>query len=183
MTTIAYDGTSVSVDSLVTSDGFKEGHYRKWRKLPNGDYVFGAGNWEDVARIFEAMLAEEEPDEDLWESAIIVTLDTMGRVWEQYNSPRRERRRAVWAYGSGREFALGALEAGATSAQAVAIAKKYNTGTGGPVKTVHAKRLAKEKKPTAAQRVYPNEVVENDNYGSLLSDVFRGEPGFTVVKY
>src|ERR1700749_3656078 len=136
MTTIAYDGTSVSVDSLVTSDGFKEGHYRKWRKLPNGDYVFGAGNWEDVTRIFEAMLAEEEPDEDLWESAIIVTLDTAGRVWEQYNSPRRERRRAMWAYGSGREFALGALEAGATSAQAVAIAKKYNTGTGGPVKTV-----------------------------------------------
>ncbi len=56
------------------------------------------------------------------------------RVWDQEGQFEPIRRR-FWAVGCGTELAVGAMEMGATAAQAVAVAIKYNCYCGGKIVT------------------------------------------------
>ncbi|MGZ9074164.1 MAG: hypothetical protein ACXW13_00140 [Burkholderiaceae bacterium] len=53
------------------------------------------------------------------------------------DAPFASKARAPFAMGSGGPYALGALAAGASAFDAVRIAAKYDTGTGGKINVMH----------------------------------------------
>lgn len=147
MTVIAYDGQSMSVDSLLTDGDLRAGMVRKFRHLPDGSVVFCTGNWDAAQTIFDALERGEVPDASLFSDATIVTLDARGQVWEQNNYPRKSRIAKPWAWGSGGDLAIGALYAGASSRQAAQIAAKLDTACGGKIWTFGEPQRPRETEP------------------------------------
>lgn len=135
MTIIAYDRKAVSVDSLISSGNIRAGSAEKFIALPQGGYAFACGDWGASRSIFMALLASETPDASHYSDCTIITIDNNGKVWEQDGCPHKEPVRRAWAWGSGRELALGALLAGASSKKAAEIAAKYDSTCGGTVHT------------------------------------------------
>jgi len=137
MTTIAICGDEIAADSQGT--GGCEGVYLSYNKLFRiGNSWFGfTGNAVEVS-IFKEILdgsCDKIPEElDLH----IVELPDKGKPTSWYLSKGRLlecplSNKGFHATGSGRDYALGALEMGATAKQAVEIAKKRCPYTGGKV--------------------------------------------------
>ena len=136
MTVIAYDHKrrTISVDSAVTAGDIRAGKMTKYVHLPDGGMAFGAGSWVQIKRIFAALKQSETPEPDLFTDCTIILMRN-GNVYEMDGSPDREKVTRSWAWGTGRELALGALLAGADSATAAGIAAKLDVYCGGPINT------------------------------------------------
>lgn len=142
MTTIVYRDGVLAADSLATMGDTKiHGRYMKIRRI--GDHLVGTAGSVADSENFIIWLKSGDVDVPPPKgnySALIV--DPRGRVREIENGsvlpvPRGAK---FFAIGSGAPYALGALYAGATAAEAVKIAAKIDTNTGLPVKTL---KLAK----------------------------------------
>lgn len=141
MTTICYRDGVLASDSLVTLGSTKvHGSYQKIRRIDG--YLVGTAGSVAACQAFVDWLrmgGEDDTPPKGEYGALIV--DTKGKVREIENGsilpvPRGAK---FFALGSGGPYALAAMYAGASAAEAVKIAAKIDTNTGLPIKTLKVK--------------------------------------------
>lgn len=144
MTTIAFDGRYLAADSLVTTGGTVMGFAKKLRladggKLPCAAIVGYSGNPCNFSAFIDELKADWPcggivPGEEN-EFAAVVILQT-GEVYEYTGATKHPFTSGgswLWALGSGWRIAIGALDMGATAAEAVGVAIKRDTSSGGDI--------------------------------------------------
>ena len=143
MTTIAYRDGILAAGTLCTINNSIEGRVVKIAR--RGPIMAGAAGSAPMCRAFldwfKAGMQGEAPatqhpvssDWNYW--GLIVTPDRlvtlMASGWMSHRAP-------YYAMGSGAEYALGAMAAGATAAEAVEAAMRHDTRTGGEVTVLSA---------------------------------------------
>ncbi len=138
MTTIATDGKTITSDSRVIGDYIEQGNFPKLFRV--GSEIIGiCGSYGDgYAYVEWVRNGEKEDCKPKIQDFEAIRVSARGVLWVGKNlhpikSPR------IVAIGSGGSYAMGAMLAGASSRQAVAIAKKLDTGTGGKLVTMRIK--------------------------------------------
>lgn len=138
MTTIAYRDGVLAADTAAVAGSAVTGQITKVR-AGSVWLVAVTGNAEDVPRAFRYADAGPVSREEIKFSddcaAILVEVAT-GRVLQFEGSEMFEVRAPFYARGSGRDFALGAMAVGATAAEAVKIACRYDIYSSEPVEVV-----------------------------------------------
>jgi hypothetical protein len=140
MTTIAYKDGIIAYDGRCTAGGtivyddFDKMHER------DGAFFFGAGGMSEINDLIKAYSGEEIAG-DCGASAIVCKSGELslisyedGRIVESSVLPDK-----AYAIGSGRDHAYTALDMGASAYQAVEMAAKRDTGTGGKIRTFTVK--------------------------------------------
>ena len=143
MTTIAYRDGVMAADTLCTVNNAIEGRVVKIAR--RGPIMAGAAGSAPMCRAFldwfKAGMKGDPPatqhpvssDWNYW--GLIVTpdhiLSLMGSGWMTVSAPYH-------AMGSGAEYALGAMAAGATAVQAVEAAIRHDTRSGGDITVLRA---------------------------------------------
>lgn len=137
MTTVAYKAGVLAADSLVTSNGVRDGAARKIAKH-KGMLLGGAGCWSTVTKFMDWVRAGAQgecPIETGGEAnGFVVMPDGRFIMWSGRGPTTTES--PYFAFGSGREFALGAMAAGASAEEAVRVAIELDVYSGGPVTTL-----------------------------------------------
>jgi ATP-dependent protease HslVU (ClpYQ) peptidase subunit len=139
MTVIAFDGRKLAADTLTHANDIKmQKVIHKIQALDNGLVVSSAGTCSNARAFVEwcknDCIKEKYPSLDesfqgiCIKSGIVSLFDKTGLLEENLPVPV--------ALGSGRELALGALEAGADAERAVQIAIAYDINCGGPVDVI-----------------------------------------------
>jgi hypothetical protein len=133
VTTIATDGKSMAGDGLCTGDGIIHAmDVRKVFRLSDGRIVGMCGN-AYAPPLFVQWLEHGGDPPDLSEQFEALVLHPGGRC-QSFNYKCFAIDQSVPAVtGSGGPLALGAMLAGASPAEAVAIACQRNTGSGGTI--------------------------------------------------
>ena len=137
MTTIAWDGETLAADRAAWSGAMKY-RVRKVHKVkaPDGAVYLVAfsGDGHFAQAVLRWMTGGPHPGAypNTDNVVIAVVIDEQRRIWRMESTNLRygcvlER---VHACGGGQDFAIGALEAGATAAQAVRIAAKRSDMAG-----------------------------------------------------
>jgi ATP-dependent protease HslVU (ClpYQ) peptidase subunit len=137
MTTIACDGQLMAGDGLVTREGMivGQGVAKVWRAR-DGAILGGAGTYgfdKALTAWWEAG-AEGAFPHGKEINALILKPDGSCLFVGDCGYPTEQE--LPTAIGSGCEYALGAMDAGATAEQAVAIAAKRNPTTGGKITAI-----------------------------------------------
>ncbi len=144
MTTIATDGVSMSSDGRTTAGGgiLSERSVKLFR-LSDGSVIGAAGEAPEstlaIAAIEAGLQAGTPPVEHDGKFTLLrLMLD--GQAWHYHNTNLHGVQvSAPAAIGSGGEYASGAMMMGASSAEAIRIAKKLDAYTGGRVRTLFPK--------------------------------------------
>lgn len=136
MTTIAYRDGVLAADTLITAGGERAGYGVKIRRL--GPLLYGSAGSCCLGDRHEAWLragakGEAPPLKDGDESASVYVFMPDDQVLWFHSTGMTPLRAPFWAAGSGESFARGAMEMGASAEQAVAVACKWDTGSGGPI--------------------------------------------------
>lgn len=136
MTTIATDGKTMAGDSLTTGGGYVCRFAPKVFKAPDGRIFGGCGPVVDCLKFQSHMMSGgDQPTLSDDFSALILNPDgTVDWIDKDFVPVRHI---VPYAIGSGCEIATGALLAGASPAESVAIAMQRDTKTGGDI-TVEA---------------------------------------------
>ena len=136
MTTIAWDGTTLAADRAAWSNGMKY-RVRKVHKVqaPDGRtfLVALAGDGHFAPSLLKWMRGGQHPGKSPDEHATIaIVIDEKRRVWRMSSDSLCycQVLEKVHASGAGQDFAIGALEAGATAVQAIKIAAKRSDMAG-----------------------------------------------------
>ena len=135
MTVIAWDGKMLAADKQATSSGLRV-TCTKIRRAADGSLLAWTGdgaagmlmaNWYDAGQ-----KADEYPkpqaDKDEWARLVVIRggkIHTYDR-WPVLLTYEDK----FMAFGSGRDFALGAMSMGATAKEAVEIACRFENGCG-----------------------------------------------------
>lgn len=137
MTTIAWDGKTLAVDSRVIGGNMiRDENFQKLWKI-HDFWLAGAGDTQDVlaavAWFRAGMPGNDKPKfNDPNNVAIIVKVGRTAKRYEGsligWELPR------IAAAGSGFEVAIGAMAMGATAVQAVKIAARFDPGTNSRVR-------------------------------------------------
>lgn len=119
-------------DSAIDWGGVRDSAQKVFRV--GGDVLGFAGSQTEGMRFVE-WYANKSGDAPALDSAEVIILKHNGCIeyWDSSLTPTRVKKKFT-AIGSGASCALGAMHAGATPEQAVKIACKVDTSTGGPVK-------------------------------------------------
>lgn len=132
MTTLAYRDGVLAADTLATSNGLRDDFGPKiWR---HGDVLIGGAGSRALCLKFRDWVIGgmdgESPFEKGDGNGIVVS--PIGIVcWSENGCwPVRQ---PFYALGSGYQVAMGAMEMGASAAEAVRVAMKWDCGTGGEV--------------------------------------------------
>jgi len=136
MTTIAYKDGIIAYDGRCTAGGtIVYDDYEKMRER-DGAFFFGAGGTSEINDLIKAYHGEEITG-DCGASAIVCKAGELsligyddGKIWESPVRPDKP-----YAIGSGRDHAFTALDMGASAYQAIEMAAKRDTGTGGKIRT------------------------------------------------
>jgi ATP-dependent protease HslVU (ClpYQ) peptidase subunit len=133
MTTIAWDGHSLAADTLFNSGGQFAGFDAKIHRL--GRLLIGCAGSVAVYEQFRdwvkgGMKGECPLKKDI-ANTFVVTPEGRAVMWCD-DGPFRVST-TQWALGSGERYALGAMEMGATAAEAVAAAIRHDLASGGEV--------------------------------------------------
>jgi hypothetical protein len=139
LTTIAYRSGELASDSQCSSGGVITGAVTKIARREDGALVGGTGDAGWCHRFMQWFLAGEEGDmppipmdgSEGCAGGFIIQPD--GKVWHVESNGRFPMDGPYHAWGSGREFALGAMFLGATAHAAVSAAIHHCTGSGGPI--------------------------------------------------
>ncbi|MBD9573742.1 proteasome subunit beta [Pseudomonas sp. PDM23] len=136
MTTIAYRDGVIAYDSLVTAGGTVIYDDFDKKRERNGVLFFGSGSTADIDLLISAYFGEI-PGFDMDARALVLREDKLslisfadGRVYESEVLPDRP-----YAIGSGSDHAYTAFDMGASARQAVELAAKRDTCTGGLIRT------------------------------------------------
>lgn len=136
MTTIATDGRSMAADSLVTSGGERVGFTVKVQKTRDGTVFGSCGPSVDCSLFADWMHGDiEKPELSDDFSALVLEPDGQLRYFCKKLHPVEFV--VPQAIGSGADFAIGAMLAGMTPEEAVAIAMERDTCSGGMVHSEH----------------------------------------------
>lgn len=147
MTTVAFDGKTLAADRRM--GGYM--NVGKIFKLPDGSLLAGAGYYDQIVEVATWLtLGRDEAQRpglpDGRESEFIWITPKGVAHWLTWPWLRPVRiNEAFAAAGSGSQFALGAMAAGASAKRAVEIASKYDEATGKGVDVVEIVKPAKRK--------------------------------------
>lgn len=138
MTTIALDNAGyIAWDSQITAEGARLPYIIDKVWIADGKIYAFAGDVGVMDKIIEwhraGAVAEGYP-KGSWS---LLVLRRRGASVYTDDAPFASKVQAPFAIGSGTAYALGALAAGASAFDAVRIAAKYDTHTGGKVNTLH----------------------------------------------
>lgn len=140
MTTIAWDGEILAVDSRMCGSMIRSEKAKKLHKIGN-IYVAGCGNMEDVIAMVEWVKNGKPKEKPLLHDSFAAL------VWERGKVYRYEQKLFPFpiaapfaAAGSGYEVALGAMSMGADAIKAVRIASKFDPQTNNIVRYVRPKK-------------------------------------------
>lgn len=132
MTTIICDGRFMIGDGYITSNGtMLSDNCIKVHELKDGRIIgFGGNtyNWKEVLDYYDGSRSEWPYCSDDFTALL---MDTNGRVYSIDEKGRSWERPVPAAVGSGRSFALGALDAGADIESAMKAACKRDIYSGG----------------------------------------------------
>lgn len=134
MTTIAYDGKSVAVDSQCTN-GATVSRMNKALRLKGGGLLISAGKTNDAYRVKRWLDEGSKGDPPAVDDGFGAFLIRGGRIRlfaggsEPQPLPDK-----FFAIGSGRDFAIAAMHLGLSAEEGVKIACKYDAYTGGPIR-------------------------------------------------
>lgn len=144
MTIVCIKDGIIASDSLVSQGDIKLGEGQKIFNLD--DYIVGIAGTYSQALLFVQWLADGKPEklpdiegEKNFDCLVYSKVDkrvyffTNGFTGDYIKSKN-------YAIGCGMDLALGAMEAGATAEQAVAIAIKRSTNCGGKIQSIKLKR-------------------------------------------
>ena len=139
MTTIAYRDGILAADSLSTFNGARQGSVNKIFRL-NGVLIGGCGELNVVSAFYQwvclGMKADDCPVSKGSESmCFVIRPDGVVMQWCDRQMPIVERS-PFYAWGSGAEFATGAMEMGADARRAVEAAIVHDTSSGAPIRTL-----------------------------------------------
>lgn len=140
MTCIAFDHktNTLAVDSQFTSNGDRISYGRKFRVIRDFVAVF-AGEVMSGNRALDLLEDGEGLPLSLIEKCTVVVMylkgSRKGQVFTYCDGVQPERVRRIYAWGSGGDYALGALSAGVSATEAVTIACHYSASCGGKVHT------------------------------------------------
>ena len=136
MTTIAWDGTWLAADRAAWSGGQKYRVRKVERiKAPDGRLFLVAccGDGTFAPHLLAWMKGGQHPGQypDSGNFTVAIVVDERRRVWRMNHQLRYSRvLERLHACGAGQDYAIGALEAGASAKQAVAIAMKRSDYAG-----------------------------------------------------
>lgn len=151
MTTIAYDGTHIAIDGreTINSTIFTD---EKQKYFITKDYVFFmCGSSEGCAQFAEDFKEGDKPSHPFHDvGGFVVKERKVFLVFiDDDDKAYRMNRLSVqmWADGSGRDFALSALDHGKSAADAVKYASSRDSKTGGIINIYNVKtgKLTKSK--------------------------------------
>lgn len=138
MSTIAFRAGVMAADSLITAGDMRCGETKKIARGAKGTIGGAAGGLSDSALFVSWVEKDCEPEPPPFEGdldGIVVLRD--GRTFYVGKSGALVPFRAEFtAVGSGEKFAMGAMMAGASAAEAVRIAVTLDTGSGGEIVTM-----------------------------------------------
>ncbi len=142
MTTIATDGRTMAADTMSCSNFIDQRPSEKMLFVPacaiNPRPVLygGSGCAESVERYFAWVKGEiDEKPKFKSDDFTIISIDDR-EVYVMYDQLHRIRVGVPYAIGSGSEFAMGAMLAGKSPEEAVAIAIRLDKDSGGEVRTM-----------------------------------------------
>lgn len=153
MTTIAFDGETISCDTLMV-DGSTQ--YLLGTKILSTEHFLIAGSGEvyQIQRAYRSLENTDDKSIQSWRSwdkdmaediRLLVISKRTGKCWLLVGGELVKCPRTPIAIGSGGDVAVGAMMMGATSREAVKIASKIDVYTGGKIKTVRL--LSQRKEP------------------------------------
>lgn len=135
MTVIAWDGSVLAADKQATNAGLKM-TATKLRKI-NGCICAATGDWDRAQSLYEWFARGAKPEDfpdfqktdDGFVGMVVVHPDNTVVKYERAPYPYTIEDK-LFAVGSGRDFALGAMATGANAIQAVHIASRFDSGCG-----------------------------------------------------
>jgi len=133
MTTIATDGKSMAGDGQASSHGtITDRSKTKVSRLANGDIVGCAGTAEHRALFIQWLEGGDRPRiKEPFEALILSSNGSLRYCCEKLLEGNETE--APTAIGSGMDFAIGAMDAGACPEKAVRIASERDPHTGGKI--------------------------------------------------
>jgi hypothetical protein len=139
VTTVATDGRTMAADGMSRDRGglICSLDCPKMRRLGDGRIVGMAGTPYDLDAFCDWLekggdIPEFDPD-----NFDPLVLETDGSAWSYNHRGRRSRQLLPTGVGSGINLAVGAMEAGASPEEAVAIAIRRHNESGGTVTVLH----------------------------------------------
>lgn len=144
MTTIAWDGVTLAADTRCTFDrGFREMPDGKITKI--GDFVTAiTGDLDDLPKfngwVSSGMDLDNKPD--MSDDFLGILIDTNGNASICGGNLLLHKVGAPFADGSGRMYAIAAMELSQDAIGAVNVASKFDTQTGLPITYVRFDRLS-----------------------------------------
>ena len=145
MTTIAWDGSHLAGDSRISVEGtVMPERVVKVIKGINGHLGAFAGSIDSQCDVFADGVKSGCHGDTIFPltEAVFILSEPNGRLSElnEGESVVRIKHAGYYAWGSGKDYALGALAHGATARQAIQIAAKFDPFTGGKI---HCQGLTK----------------------------------------
>lgn len=139
MTTIAWDGKTIAADSRGTRGGeIVQGSVTKLIPLPDDGVFAFCGSIAEAWEVLESILEDTKTPRAANLTALKITPKGHVYVYEGHGAWFKDSGR-IGAWGSGGEYALGAMMVGATAVEAVKAACKLDSGSGGPVRSIQVK--------------------------------------------
>lgn len=138
MTTIAWDGTTLAGDRQTSWGNTPTPTTKVFRVVRDGyPVIFGCAGLTYDCDSYKRWAFGEITERPAFTELAVMLIDHRRRlwfttekmIWSRINAP-------VWACGSGSDYALGAMHAGADAVQAIRIATKLDFQTGLGVTTV-----------------------------------------------
>lgn len=132
MSVVVWDGISLAVDRAAT-DGVTKWELDKVTVLLDGALLTGVGDHGALSALRNWFLGGEDPEDypRTLQRAELILVTYKGLFRYESASPHPiEHRHNKCAFGSGKDFAYGALAMGATSEQAATVACNFSTSCG-----------------------------------------------------
>jgi ATP-dependent protease HslVU (ClpYQ) peptidase subunit len=148
MSVVVWDGKTLAADRQATNAGLRR-TISKMKRLSDGTVLAWVGSqdtglamarWYEAGHDFECYPAGQRDKED-WSSLIAVLPDRRILVFEKWEAAI-EILDEQMAWGSGRDFALGAMAMGANARRAVEIASQFSIDCGCGVEAFDVAPLA-----------------------------------------
>lgn len=156
MTVIVWDGATLASDKRATQSEMAR-TVTKCRVI-RGHLCAVAGDWDLSQEVFEWFKRGAKPAEippffrskEDWVAFVVITPEKRVLKYERSPYPmdftEAVKSDGWFVFGSGRDFAVGALAMGASPEEAVRIASKYCTTCGNGVDVLHLPKKRKAKK-------------------------------------
>lgn len=141
MTIIVFDGKTLASDKRACCNGIAI-KVTKIRRI-DGNLVGAAGDWSAILAMYhwfekgadKTKIPDCQKDKDRWVTLLVIKPNKKIYKYEQDCFPYEVEEEKV-AIGSGRDFALAAMEMGADAMKAVHVACKFDLACGNGIDTL-----------------------------------------------